>query len=432
MLPSRRDLLQLAWPLVLAQSATALPGVVDTLVMGRFGDRYDLAAVAIASVTFSFLYWGFGFLRMATTGLTARARGAGDEAESRAILLRAGALSAVLGLGLWLFVPVVRLVLVAVFAAEPVVDTRALAYVDARILGAPAALGGFAMMGWLLGRGRTRALLGLQLVLNLTNAALDGFFVGVWGWGAAGIGAGTAIAEWLAFGVGLWLVRDGFHAYAPLLDREKLAALFTANVDILVRTVALLTAFAWFTQAGTRLGSETVAGNQVLLQFIAVSAFVLDAFAFLTEKEAGEAVGAQDARRLRHVLLRTTELSFVFGGLFTVVYLAVGPSLITWAVTDPAARQTALDHLPWCALVPLIGIPAWQLDGLFLGTTRGRALRNAAVASTLAYITLDLSLRSWANTGVWGAFVAMYVFRAAFLAFGIPGLVNSMQPERRS
>lgn len=426
---THRQALSLAWPVILAQAASATPGVVDTAVMGSLGTATDLAAVAVAAVTFTFLYWAFGFLRMSTTGLTAQASGRGDGAEVSAFLLRGLAVGGALGLALWLTFPALRWAAVAAFQASPAVEAEAVAYMNARIFGAPAALMGFAINGWLLGTGRTRSLLAYQLVLNLGNAALDATFVGVLGWGAAGIGAGTAIAEWVALGVGLALVRQGLGRPPGLWDRGRLTAMFSANADILVRTLALLSAFAWFTNAGARLGDAQAAGNQVLLQLIAVSAFVLDSFAFIAEKEAGEAVGAGDRARLDRAMAVTTQLAVAAGALFAAGFYFGGGPLIRAFVADPAARAVALDFLPWCAVVPLVGVPAWQLDGLFLGATRGKALRNAAVVATALYIGLDLGLRPWGNLGAWSAFVVMYALRAGALAVGLPALRRSVDSQ---
>ncbi len=422
--------LQLAWPIVLAQMATAATGVVDTAVMGRTGTEVDLAAVAVASVTFSFVYWAFGFLRMATTGQAAQANGRGRLAEARAVLVRALTLGAALGVGLVATFPLIRLVALALSQADPAVESGAAAYFDARIWGAPAALTGFGVLGWLLGMGRTRALLAYQVVLNGLNAVLDAMFVGVFDWGPAGIGAGTAIAEWAALGFGLFLVRDGFSGFAPLFERDRLAAMFTANRDILIRTLALLTAFAWFVNAGARTDPAAQAGNQVLLQFIAVSAFVLDAFAFVAEKEGGEAFGAGDPARLRRAIAVTTGLALGFGAIFAVGTGLLGPPIIRFFVVDVDAREAALTFLPWCALVPLLGVPAWQLDGIFLGATRGRALRNAAIAATGLYLLTDWALLDFGNLGVWVAFVAMYLYRAAALAVGLPALLASVDDRR--
>lgn len=425
---SRRRVLSLAWPVILAQAASALPGVVDTAVMGRVGSAADLGAVGVAAVTFSFLYWAFGFLRMSTTGLTAQAMGRGEPDEVKALLVRGLAVAGALGLAIWLVFPAVKWASMAAFQAEAAVEAGAVSYMDARIFGAPAALAGFAINGWLLGTGRTRSLLAYQLVLNVGNALLDALFVGVLSWGPAGIGAGTALAEFAALLVGLALVRDGLGRPAGLWDRSRLRAMFTANADILVRTVAMLGGFAWFTNAGSTVGTAELAGNQVLLQFISVSAFVLDAFAFIAEKEAGEAVGAGDIERLKRAMRVTTELAFVAGLGFVGVFFVGGDAVIRLFVADEAARASAMAFLPYCAVVPLLGMPAWQLDGVFIGATRGRALRNAAIAATVLYIGLDSVLRpALGNTGVWIAFLANYGFRAGALAVGLPGLLRDLR-----
>jgi len=412
---------------VLAQSAAALPGLVDTAVMGRFGTAVDLAAVAVAAVAFSFLYWGFGFLRMSTTGLTAQALGAGQADAARATLLRGLTLAGMLGVALWVAFPVLRSVALWAFGAEPAVETGSASYMDARIFGAPAALMGFVLNGWMLGMGRTRALLAYQVFLNGSNAALDTGLVVLAGMGPAGIGAGTAIAEWLALGVGLLLVREGLRGTPGLLDRAALSAMFSANRDVMIRTLALLFAFAWFVNAGTRVDTATVAGNQVLLQFIAVSAFVLDGFAFIAEREVGEAVGASDPERLVRAIRVTTELAVAFGAVFAAVYWFAGGPVIDAFVADPAARASARAFLPFCAAVPLLGVAAWQLDGVFLGATSGRALRIAAVVSTGLYIALDQLLLPWGNTGIWWAFLASYAFRAGALGMFLPGLLRTTE-----
>ena len=423
---SRSRVLSLAWPVVLAQAATAMTGVVDTAVMGRFGDAADLAAVAVAVVAVNFLYWSLGFLRMATTGQTAQAEAVGDRPESCAVLVRALGLGALLGAALILAFPLLRALALGAFQAAPEVETLAGEYLFARIWGAPAALMGFAASGWLLGTGRTRALLVFQGVQNAVNAGLDVWLVAVADWGPAGIGAGTAAAEWAALGVALVAVRDGLHPPAGLLDRTRLMALFAANRDILVRTLALLVSFAWFVNSGARQGTAVLAGNEVLLQFVNVAAFVLDAFAFIAEKEVGEGFGSRDPARLRRAMRVTSELSLGFGAGFSLLFLATGDAVIRAFVADPTAREVALGYLPFCAVVPLLGAPAWQLDGAFLGATFGRAFRNAGLVAAALYVGTDLLLAPrFGNTGVWSAFLLMYVFRAACLAAYWPALVGA-------
>jgi MATE family multidrug resistance protein len=425
---TRSRALALAWPIMLAQVATATTGIVDTAVMGRFGTAAELAAVGLAAVVFNFLYWGFGFLRMATTGLTAQAEGAGDTGEANAILKRALLLGAGLGLLILITFPLLSRLALGLFQAEALVEADAAAYFQARIWGAPAALMGFAITGWLIGTGRTRALLAVQIGMNAVNAGLDFLFVAVFDWGPAGIGAGTAIAEWAALALGLVIVRSALGSGAQLFDRARLAALLSANRDIMIRTLALLFSFAWFVNSGAQQGIAAMAGNQVLLQFIAVSAFVLDAFAFVAEKEAGAAYGGRDRARLVGAMRVTSELALICGVLFSLLFWLGGGAVIHAFILDPAARDAALGYLPWCAAVPVIGVAAWQLDGLFLGTTQGPAVRNAGMLATAAYVATDLALApAFGNGGVWAAFLLSYAYRAGALGLYWPRLMRRLE-----
>lgn len=430
---SRTKVLHLAVPVMLAQAAIAATGVVDTAIMGLSGDKSDLAAVAIASAAFGFIYWGFGFLRMSTTGLTAQAVGRSAHGESRAVLQRGLAVGLVIGVIIFALGPVLKPLVFMPFGTEALVDELAQDYFGARIWGAPALLMNYAITGWLLGTGRTKAMLAMQVIMNLVNIVLDVWFVMGLGWGVAGIGAGTAIAEWVALVFGLAVVANSLKPEAGLRDRAALLDMFNANRDVLIRTLALLFCFAWFVRSGAMMGTAQLAGNEVLLQFITVAAFVLDGFAFVAEKEVGEAYGAGDKARLRRAMRVTSELALGFGTIVSALYLFGGGLIIEAVVKDEEARLAALAFLPFCALVPLIGIPAWQLDGFFLGATRGKAMRNAGVISALAYVGLDLLLRpALGNTGVWTAFLFMYVFRAAALGVYLPGLLKATgQPRPR-
>lgn len=422
---TRQQVLALAVPVMLAQAATASTGVVDTVVMGLTGDKVDIGAVGVAAVVMNFLYWAFGFLRMSTTGLTAQANGAGDTLEVNALLQRALLTGAALGLAILFLSPALKLFVFQPFSATEAVKELAKSYWDARIWGAPALLMSYAITGWLLGTGKTGQLLILQIVMNGTNGVLDVWFVSGLGWGPAGIGAGTAIAECVALFTGLFFVRHGLSRAAGLFDRAKLIALFNANRDVLIRTLALLFTFAWFVNSGASLGTATLAGNEILLQFITVSAFILDGYAFVAEKEIGEAYGARNRARLIRAMRATTELALVSGLIISALYYIAGGWLIASFVNDEEARRVALHFLPYCAIVPLIGIPCWQLDGFFLGATRGKALRNAALITTVLYVATDLLLRhNFGNTGVWAAFLAMYVIRAVALGAYLPGLLR--------
>lgn len=427
---TRKKVLFQAGPLVLSQAAIATTGVVDTVVIGIFDDKADLAAVAIASVTFSFIYWSFGFLRMSTTGLVAQSVGANDIPESKAVFLRALLMGLMLGTGLLLLFPVISWLALGLFEAEVDVELLASDYFRTRIWGAPALLMSFAISGRLIGQGKTGKLLLFQVVLNGINAGLDTIFVAIYDWGPAGIGAGTAIAEWIALFIGLWFVRNTFQGYGSLWNVAKLKFMFATDRDILIRTLALVTCLFWFTRAGTTMDTATVAGNEVLLQFITVSAFVLDSFAFVLEKEAGEAYGAHDAERLKRAIRITTELALFFSLLIAITYYFVGTIVIEVIVSDPEAKSVAKAYLPFCAIIPMIGLAAWQLDGLFLGVTKGRVLRNAGVVVAMLYLGTDIILRPiYGNSGLWWAFILMYLYRAICLGIFVPSLIAEVQKD---
>tara|TARA_Y100000052_G_scaffold27554_2_gene36257 strand:+ start:4130 stop:5449 length:1320 start_codon:yes stop_codon:yes gene_type:complete len=430
---TRSKVLALAVPVMLAQAATASTGVVDTLIMGVSGDKVDIGAVGIAAVAMNFLYWAFGFLRMSTTGLTAQANGAGDRVEADSVLQRAALTGAALGLIILVSSPLLKNLVFEPFAATNAVKDLAKEYWNARIWGAPALLMTYGITGWLLGTGRTGQLLALQIIMNGVNAVLDAYFVLELDLGPAGIGAGTAIAEWVALFAGLFFVRTGLKRSQGLFDRAKLVALFNANRDILIRTLALLFTFAWFVNSGATQGTAILAGNEILLQFVTVSAFILDGYAFVAEKEIGEAYGAKNRPRLIRAMRLTTELALLSGALLSFAFYLGGGALIQSFVADDEAREIALAFLPYCAIIPLIGIPCWQLDGFFLGATRGKAMRNAAVITTVLYVGSDLILRhQFGNTGVWVAFLMMYVIRALALGAYLPGLLGLAATSART
>jgi MATE family multidrug resistance protein len=434
---TRRAIFAQAWPIMIGQASVPLVALVDTAVIGRTGDAIALAGVALGSIVITFLFWTFGFLRMGMTGLTAQAAGADDKGEVDAMLLRGVAAGFALGAALLALQAVLTPLALTLFAGGGALDEAARGYITARFMGAPAALAVFALTGWLFGIGATRRALALQVVMNLTNAALDILFVWHFDMGARGVGLGTAIAEWIALGTGIALawgllapgIAERLRAPARLFAREAMGRLFSVNFDIMVRTIALLMLFAWFTNAGARLGPVQLGANLVLEQFILVAAYVLDAFAFTAESRIGMAIGRGSRAELLRAARLTGEFSLAAGIAFALAILIIGDSVIDLLANNDAVREAAYPYVWLVALIPLLGMPAWLLDGIFIGATRGAALRNAAILATACYIATDLLLRPWEATGLWAAMLASYVFRAAFLGLYLPGLLRSV-PDR--
>lgn len=430
---TRRRILDLAWPIVLANSAVPLLGLVDTAVIGNTGSVEALGAISLGALIFSFVFWGFGFLRMGTTGFVAQESGRGDSAEVRATVARALLLAGGLATALLLLQAPIVWAALGVLGASADVEALTRAYFDIRIWAAPASLGAFVVMGSLIGLGRTRHVLATQVVLNGLNIGLDVLFAGVLGWGVRGIALGTALAEWSALGFGLFLLlrvlaeeRADDEAWWPrerILDREKARALLGANADIMVRTLFLLLGFGWFTNQGALFGDHILAANHVLLQLVGLSAYLLDGYAHATEILVGRAVGAGDGRAFRKAVRLSTEMAAATALALAAAVLMAGPWIVRLLTDLEPVRAVATDFLPFTATYVALSFAAFQLDGVFIGATATRPMRNASVLSFAVFLGASLPLVPVArNVGLWTAFVLFVVARAVALGLAYPGV----------
>ncbi len=432
LLLTRRSIFAQAWPIMLGQTTVPLVGLVDTAVIGWTGDAAALAGVALGVAIINFIFWAFGFLRMGMTGMTAQAHGRGDAGEVNALLARGVAAGLAIGAVLVALQLLIVPLALSVLAGGETLTAAAHEFVTARFLGAPAALGFYAINGWLYGLGRTRDTLLLQIAMNAVNVVLDVLFVWHLGMGARGVGLGTALAEWVALALGivmvLRIVGPGalLRQRAGFFDPIAWKRLFAVNGDIMIRTIALLIMFLWLANAGARLGTVQLAANHVLLQLVGIFAFVLDGFAFTAESRVGIAIGAGAKAELKRAIRLTGEFSLGFGLIASGIAAAFGWLLIDLLTTNIEVRAAAYAMLPFAALTATLGVPAWLLDGVFIGATQGRALRNAAILATILYIGTDLLLRSFGATGLWLAFLASYFYRAGALAVYLPRLFTGV------
>lgn len=426
-----------AVPVVLANIAAPLLGLVDTAVIGRTGSAVDLGAIALGAMIFNFLYWGLGFLRMSTTGIVAQADGAGDLREVRTIVQRGLLLALCAGLALVAASGPLRVAALGLFSASEAVEAGADAYLRIRLLGAPAALALFVVSGLFIGCGRTGELLRIQLMLGLVNAVLDVLLAGVLGWGVAGIAAGTAVAEYLVLAIALrraLRLLGGRSAdwprWAEVFAAAAVRRLLRANGDLLVRTVLLLACFAYFTNAGARFGDAVLAANHVLLQFVSFSACLLDGFAFVAEAAVGRAIGGGNRMALRLAIRRTSLLSALTALALAVGLMAAGEAVIALLTELAQLQALAARYLPWCALYVALSFGAFQLDGVFIGAMAPAPMRNAQLMSAAGFLALAWWLVPAAgNDGLWGAFCGYVVLRALSLGVLLPGLLGS--PGRR-
>ena len=433
---THRRVIAIALPIVISNATVPLLGLVDTGVVGQLGQAAPIGAVGIGAIILASVYWIFGFLRMGTSGLVAQSHGAGDEAEVGAHLLRALVIAGAAGLG---FVALQLPLAWAAFRlapASPEVEALARDYLAIRIWGAPATIGLYAITGWLIAIERTRAVLVLQLVQNGLNVALDLWFVLGLGWGVPGVAVATLIAEWSGLLVGLWFARHVLtmaitkaRRLSVLFARDKLARFARVNSDIMIRSVLLQASFTTFMFMAAGNGDVTLAANQVLLQFLEVTAYALDGFAFAAESLVGQAVGARRRADVRRAAILTSQWGVGGSLLLGVVFIAAGPSIIDLLTTSPEVRAEARQYLPWLAVAPLIGIASWMYDGIFIGATLTREMRTAMFQAVAVYgVALLVLPPLMGNHGLWAALMVLNASRGLTMARMYPRAETAAEP----
>jgi MATE family multidrug resistance protein len=419
----------IAGPAMVANLTTPLIGIVSTTAIGRLGDATLLGGVAMASVLFDCMFWLFGFLRMSTVAFTAQSLGAGETNELRAILMRGLIVAAVVGATLIaLQVPLAAILLNAMGGSEGV--TRAAkTYFTIRIWSAPLALGNYVVLGWLIGQARARLALGTQISINLVNMAATALLVLVLDFGIAGAAIAALIAETAGLTLGLLIARQlskGQFATsrALLFDRAKLMRMLAVNRDIMIRTASLIAAFLFFTAQGARAGDTTLAANAVLNNFLLISAFFLDGLANAAEQLCGRAYGARDKHAFAGAVRLVVMWGFGFALAVAACFLLFGPALIDMMTASAEIRRIARDYLPFVIFAPLLGVFAFAFDGIYIGATWARDMRNLMVLSLLIFLAAWFSLRSFGNAGLWGALLVHYAARGGLEALRYPALLR--------
>ncbi|WGI22719.1 MATE family efflux transporter [Amylibacter sp. IMCC11727] len=430
---THRRVLNVAIPIVISNATTPILGAVDTGVVGQMGLAAPIGAVGIGAVILTSVYWIFGFLRMGTAGLAAQAIGANDRGEVCALLVRSLMIGFAAGfLMIVLQVPIFWMAFqLAPASAE--VESLAYGYLQIRIWSAPAAIAVYGLTGWLVAHERTRAVLVLQVWMNGVNILLDLWFVLGLGWGVEGVAVATMIAELSGLVLGVWLVRDGFRGdywknWTVVFDRVILKRMALVNSDIMIRSVLLLICFASFLFLGSAFDDTTLAANQVLIQFLFITANAMDGFAFAAEALIGQALGAKDRGRLRRSVMITSFWGAVVIVILSIFFFFAGGWLIDVMTTAPEVRALARVYLIWMILAPFLGGPSWMLDGIFIGATRTTDMRNMMLISFGVYwLAIWLLLEPFGNHGLWAALIIFFVARGVTLAVRYPALERAAE-----
>jgi MATE family multidrug resistance protein len=422
----------MAGPIILANVSVPLLAAVDTAVVGHLPEAYYLGGVAIGAMLFTYIHHLFNCLRMGTTGPTAQARGAGDDPEVRAMIGRALLLAAALGgVIVALQGPILALTFWLV-NASPEVERYAREYFLIRVWSMPAALAGYAIIGWYYGLRDVRTPLIVQVVANALNIGLDFLFVFGFGWAVAGVAAASVIASYAGLALGLWYVWRTLRklpgrGHARVLDRERLVRMFSINTDLVLRTFCVVSVLGLFMAKSAALGDLTLAANQVLHTFLVFTSYALDGFAHAAEAILGEAVGRRDRAAFRRSMRVVFVWSAGVGVLTLAIYAVAGHGIIALLTGIPEVRAAAAANLLWPIVLPVIAVWAYTYDGVYLAATRTTAMRNTVILSFAVYVTILFTLVPvYGNTALWIALATFLGLRGLLLHLLYPALLRTV------
>lgn len=413
----------LAAPMILSSISVPLVALVDSAVIGHLPHAHQLGAVAVGATLYTFLAWTMGFLRMGTTGFASQAAGRGDGSALRQILLQ----SLLLAVGLALLLGIIGLPFshLALGLMQPSNDLQQLteAFFHTRLFGLPAALAGYALVGWFLGTQNARAPLIILLTTNGVNIALNLWFVLGLDWGVVGSARASVIAEWTGALLGLALTQKTLRAWpgqvmwAALKQWHNWRPLLAVNRDIFIRSLVLQSVFFLITVQGARLGDATVAANALLLNGLLLTAHALDGLAHAVEALCGHAIGARNRLALRRSLTVAGGWSLIASVAFALLFALAGHWFVSLQTNIAEVRETAFIYLPYLAVLPLLAVWSYLLDGLFIGATRAREMRNTMLANMLLIAPFAYGLQSLGNHGLWLTLLLFMLLRALTLGF---------------
>lgn len=418
MIPDDRAVWRIAAPMILSNISVPLLGMVDTGVVGHLENATYLGAVAIGGTIFGFLYTGVNFLRMGTTGIAAQRYGADDNDGIRVSLGQALIVAWLIAFALLVLqVPLGRLAL-ALVGGDPDVQASAQVYYSIRIWSAPGTLANYVMVGWFLGLQNARVPLLIFLTINLTNIMLDLLFVIVLGMKVDGVALASVIAEYAALTLALVLaarelkIRSGHWPLARLFNIRAYGAFFAINANLFIRTMALMFTYFFVTAQGARLGGLVLAANAVLMNLQNITSFGLDGFAHAAEALVGKAVGENRREALEQAVKLSLKWSLVFAFGFCAAYAVLGPLVIDTLTDLPDVRGTAREYLPWFILSPLVAVWSFLYDGVYVGATRAREMRDIMLVSALlVFLPAWFLLQGLGNHGLWLAFTLFLASR---------------------
>ena len=417
----------LAAPIILSNVTVPLVGAVDTAVTGHMNSSEPIAAVALGASIFSLVFWTFGFLKMGTSGSIAQAYGANDEVTISLTIVRSLIIAATLGIVVIAFHKLILDFALRIVNGDTKIEHLTRDYFSIRVWSAPATLANYVLTGALIGLQRMRSVFAFQLLLNCTNVILDLLFVPVMGYGIEGVATASVISEYLALSLVLYLIRQQLKlaantaTSAALREPEPLKRLLKLNGDIFVRTFLLVSCFFYFNASSGKFNSTIFAANVILMQLLHICAYALDGFAHAAETLAGQAWGSKSRQQFHGVIRASTQQAMITAILLSAILYLTGPVILRLFTNQIEVLAAANSLLPWMLVLPFLSVWCYQLDGIFIGTTHSREMRNAMIISAAFFFALtSILIPAFGNTGLWLAFSIFMIIRAVTLFIYYP------------
>ena len=424
--------MSIAFPIVLSNISIPILGAIDTGVIGQLGNPIAIGAVGIGAIILSAVYWLFGFLRMGTTGFVAQAQGRDDASEVVALLVRGILIGLACGFFVILIHPILFWLSFLISPSSNEVELLALDYMGIRIFSAPAIISTYAIMGWLIALEKTKYVLILQLTMNGLNAVLDFWFVLGMGWGVEGVAWATFTAEWFALLMGLaicFALSQNFPRiiWTLIFSRTKITTILLVNRDIFLRSLMVEMIFVSFLMTSGKFGDVELAATQILLQFLHISSYGMDGFAFAAEVLVGQAVGKSNRFMLRDAVIKSALWTFVIAIFLALIYALYGSFLIKIMTTSDEVILASEAFLIFIVLGPIFGALPFLMDGIFVGATRSIDMRNMMFLSLIIYVvSAYLLIDLYGFYGLWLALLVSYAARGISLVIRYPKLEKSI------
>ena len=429
---SKKQLILLSIPVFFSNIAIPLVGMVDTGLMGNLGETKYLAATSIATSVMTMIIWSFGFLRMGTVGIVAQAYGKSDYREIVKTLLRNLVIALIVALIIIIFTPLIKILINYFFSSSDETEVLINQYLNIRVFSVPAELIMYIMIGFYLGIQKTKISSLLIIMLSSLNIILSSLFVLTYDFKVVGVALGTLLASYITTIIFLFYTYNFIikkfkiiPKFENLMNKSKLIKLFNINFDIFVRTLFLTFAFLWVTYLGSKIGEDYLAVNTILLQFIILAAFFLDAYAFSTEGIVGFAIGRRNFKSFMLVVKESIKVSFVTAILISILYLIFFKEIINIITDIEILRFISFQHIFWIILIPPVASLCYQLDGIFIGVSQTKEMKNAMIVSVLGFIAVSIFLTKYlANHGIWFSLLLFMIFRSLTLQFYFKKILN--------